>query len=133
MPIYEFQCVKCRRKSSILTLRVSEKIDPVCSHCGSSDMSRLMSRFAMPRSEDARLDSLSDPSKLGDFDENDPRSVARLSMSSSKAATSAATMTSVAALMMIYDCRASSVSRRLNNCGRPQAPSRTTAEPAKAA
>jgi hypothetical protein len=37
-----------------------------------------MSRFAMPKSEERRLDSLSDPSKLGDFDENDPRSVAKM-------------------------------------------------------
>ncbi|HEU4438247.1 MAG TPA: hypothetical protein VFT36_03315 [Methylomirabilota bacterium] len=29
------------------------------------------------KSEDARLDSLSDPSSYGDLDENDPRSVAR--------------------------------------------------------
>jgi hypothetical protein len=36
-----------------------------------------MSRFATVKSEDARLDSLSDPSQFGDLDENDPRSVAR--------------------------------------------------------
>jgi hypothetical protein len=36
-----------------------------------------MSRFARVRSEDARLDSLADPSKFGDLDENDPKSVAR--------------------------------------------------------
>jgi hypothetical protein len=36
-----------------------------------------MSRFATVKSEDARLDSLSDPSGLGDLDENDPQSVAR--------------------------------------------------------
>jgi hypothetical protein len=36
-----------------------------------------MSRFATVKSEDARLDSLSDPSQYGDLDENDPRSVAR--------------------------------------------------------
>jgi hypothetical protein len=36
-----------------------------------------MSRFARVRSEDARLDSLADPSSLGDLDENDPKSVAR--------------------------------------------------------
>jgi hypothetical protein len=59
-------------------MRVSEKINPVCSHCGGSEMNRLMSRFAMPRSEEARLDSLADPSKLGDFDENDPKSIARI-------------------------------------------------------
>jgi hypothetical protein len=36
-----------------------------------------MSRFAMPKSEEARLDSLADPSSLGDLDENDPKSVGR--------------------------------------------------------
>ena len=40
-------------------------------------MRRLMSRFAMPRSEEARMDALADPSTLGDFDENDPKSLAR--------------------------------------------------------
>ena len=41
-------------------------------------MSRLMSRFAMPRSEESRMESLADPSKMGDIDENDPKSVARM-------------------------------------------------------
>ena len=41
-------------------------------------MSRLMSRFAMPRSEESRMESLADPSKMGDVDENDPKSVARM-------------------------------------------------------
>ena len=36
-----------------------------------------MSRFATVKSEDARLESLSDPSSFGDLDENDPASVAR--------------------------------------------------------
>ena len=36
-----------------------------------------MSRFAMPRSEEARMDALANPSNLGDVDENDPRSLAR--------------------------------------------------------
>ncbi len=41
-------------------------------------MSRLMSRFAMPRSEESRIESLADPSRMGDLDENDPKSVARM-------------------------------------------------------
>ena len=41
-------------------------------------MSRLMSRFAMPRSEESRMESLADPSRMGDVDENDPKSVARM-------------------------------------------------------
>jgi hypothetical protein len=40
-------------------------------------MSRLMSRFATVKSEDARLESLADPMQYGDLDENDPKSVAR--------------------------------------------------------
>jgi putative FmdB family regulatory protein len=78
MPIYEFLCDKCRRRSSVLTMRISEKVAPVCEHCGSKKMRRLMSRFAMPKSEEARLDALSDPSNLSGFDENDPKSVARM-------------------------------------------------------
>ena len=36
-----------------------------------------MSRFASPKSEEARLEALSDPSHLSGVDENDPRSMAR--------------------------------------------------------
>jgi putative FmdB family regulatory protein len=77
MPIYEYECAKCHRRTSVLTTRVSEKVDPVCRHCGSRKLSRLMSRFAMPKSEEERMESLADPSNFGDFDENDPKSVAR--------------------------------------------------------
>jgi len=78
MPIYEYHCEKCRRTTSVLTTRVSEKVNAVCAHCGGKKMRRLMSRFAMPRSEESRIESLADPSKMGGIDENDPRSVARM-------------------------------------------------------
>jgi putative FmdB family regulatory protein len=78
MPIYEYRCDKCRRVTSVLTTRVTEKVEAVCAHCGGKKMSRLMSRFAMPRSEESRLDSLADPSRMGGVDENDPKSVARM-------------------------------------------------------
>lgn len=32
----------------------------------------------MPRSEESRLESMADPSGWGDFDENDPKSMARM-------------------------------------------------------
>jgi putative FmdB family regulatory protein len=78
MPIYEYRCEKCRRISSVLTTRISEKVEAVCTHCGGKKMSRLMSRFAMPRSEESRMEALADPSRMGDVDENDPKSVARM-------------------------------------------------------
>jgi len=77
MPIYEYRCGACKRKVTVLTLRASETVDPVCDRCGSRDLSRLMSRFAMVRSEESRLDDLSDPSSLSGLDENDPKSMAR--------------------------------------------------------
>src|SRR5229473_3259946 len=78
MPIYEYECDKCHRRTSVLTLRVSEKVDAVCRHCGSAKMQRLMSRFATPKSEEARMDALADPSTFAGLDENDPKSVARM-------------------------------------------------------
>jgi putative FmdB family regulatory protein len=77
VPIYEYRCGACRRKVTVLTLRASEAVDPVCEHCGSRDLTRLMSRFALVRSEESRLDDLGDPSSLDGVDENDPKSVAR--------------------------------------------------------
>ena len=77
MPIYEYRCGDCKRKVTVLTLRVSETVDPVCEHCGGRNLARLMSRFAMVKSEDARLDDLTDDSSLSGLDESDPKSMAR--------------------------------------------------------
>ena len=78
MPIYEYECARCGKRTSILTLRASERVNAKCRHCGAAEMRRLMSRFAMPRSDEARMDALADPSNFGDIDESDPKSVARM-------------------------------------------------------
>ena len=77
MPIYEYECQGCRRRVSVLVRSLAGHASPRCPRCGSAELSRLMSRFAMVKSEDARLESLADPSQYGDLDENDPKSVAR--------------------------------------------------------
>ena len=52
--------------------------DPACLPAlRGTQLRRLMSRFATVRSEEDRLDSLADPSSLGDLDEDDPKSVAQ--------------------------------------------------------
>lgn len=77
MPIYEFRCQSCRRKTTALVL-VRSRIDEVrCQHCGSATLERLWSRFATVRSEESRLDALADPSALAGLDEHDPASMAR--------------------------------------------------------
>lgn len=77
MPIYEYRCKDCGKKSAFLTLSVKAELDPKCRHCGSRNMEKLVSRVAIFRSEESRLENMADPSKLGDLDENDPKSVAR--------------------------------------------------------
>ena len=77
MPIYEYECQGCRRRVSLLVRSLAGYTSPRCPRCGSAELSRLMSRFATVKSEDARLESLGDPSQYGDLDENDPKSVAR--------------------------------------------------------
>jgi hypothetical protein len=62
---------------SLLIKSISNPGPIRCPRCGSEELTRLLSRFATPKSEDARLESLADPSRLGDLDENDPQSMAR--------------------------------------------------------
>lgn len=76
MPIYEYYCNKCSKKMSWLVLKPAE-FQPQCKFCGSRDVDRLFSRFASPKSEKSRLESLADPTNLSGLDENDPSSVAR--------------------------------------------------------
>ena len=77
MPIYEYRCKDCRREMSFIVFTQAQVPELRCKHCGSSRLSQLISRFATPRSEDSRLESMADPSKFGDLDENDPKSMAR--------------------------------------------------------
>jgi putative FmdB family regulatory protein len=77
MPIYEYRCLDCGRYQSVFLRSFRQPTDLHCNRCNGSHLRKLVSRFAVLRSEDARLDQLADPSSLGDVDENDPRSVAR--------------------------------------------------------
>ncbi len=77
MPIYEFRCKKCRRKSEVITFRVSEEFSAVCEHCGSDQTERVPSRVRVRMSEETRLERLADPSRLSGLDENDPKSMAK--------------------------------------------------------
>ena len=79
MPIYEYRCGACQRRSSLYyqTFSAAERAEPHCEHCGSADVSRLVSRVALLKSEESRLEDLSSDSALAGVDESDPRSIAR--------------------------------------------------------
>jgi len=77
MPIYEYRCEDCGRISEFLLIKTEETFIPQCKKCKSRKMSRILSRVRVVRSEESRLESLSDPSKWGDLDEKDPKSMAK--------------------------------------------------------
>ena len=79
MPVYEYRCTSCSRRSTHFFRSFASVATPACPHCQASpdQMSKLVSKFAVLRGDEARLDALSDPSMFADVDENDPRSVAK--------------------------------------------------------
>ena len=77
MPIYEYRCLDCLKRSSILQLSRSTSDSPRCTHCQSMRLERLLSRFASPKSEEARMESLADDDALAGLDEQDPGSMER--------------------------------------------------------
>ena len=79
MPVYEYQCGNCGQRVGIFQTYAEygqKKVN--CPNCGSDKLARLISRVRIAKSEDARLDELSDPANFGDLDENDPKSMAKL-------------------------------------------------------
>lgn len=79
MPIYEYRCQKCRRRFSVLWRSYSavNEGEVACTYCKSEQVTRLVSRVRVLRSEDSRMEDMADPSAWGDFDENDPKSMGR--------------------------------------------------------
>jgi putative FmdB family regulatory protein len=75
MPIYEYRCNACGRLFSFLYGVARDSREPACPACQGKDLTRLISRVARVRSEEAMLEELADPSKLGDVE--DPRHLAR--------------------------------------------------------
>ncbi len=76
MPIYEYRCQACRKRTSVFVRSMSATVQPRCEHCGGRRLSRLISRVTVVRSGGGVGDGL-DENMMADVDENDPRSVAR--------------------------------------------------------
>ncbi len=77
MPIYEYRCEDCGRISEFLLIKSYEDFEPQCKRCKSKRMSKILSKVRVIRSEESRMESLADPSKWGDIDEKDPKSMAK--------------------------------------------------------
>ena len=76
MPIYEYRCQGCGKRTSVFVRSISTAVRAKCEHCGSHKLSRLISLVAVARSRGGGADGF-DESMLAGVDENDPRSMAR--------------------------------------------------------
>ena len=78
MPAYPYRCLDCKRRFEVFMTYAEYGQKPVhCAHCGSSHVQRRISRVRFARSEESRLDNLSDTSDLDGLEEN-PRALGKM-------------------------------------------------------
>lgn len=74
MPLFEYRCEDCNRKFTLLVGMVAQQVNQECPKCKGTNLRKLISRFRVARSEDDILESVADPSGLGDPE--DPKAMA---------------------------------------------------------
>jgi putative FmdB family regulatory protein len=79
MPTYDFTCQDCNQRFDVFMTYSEYGTRPVvCSHCGSKNTRRRMTRVRIAKSDDSRLDSIE--SGLGGVEglEDDPKALGRM-------------------------------------------------------
>ena len=75
MPLFEYVCDNCHKRYTVLVGMTAGGDTDVCPHCGHDRATKRVTRFARGRTEDALMDDLADPDKVGDMD--DPHAMRR--------------------------------------------------------
>lgn len=79
MPIYEYVCLDCRKRVSLFfrTFSEADSRTACCPECQGERLRRLVSRVAVMRSEDSRLEGMADdPTLMAGLEDEDPRALA---------------------------------------------------------
>lgn len=79
MPIYEYYCHDCRKRVSVFFRSMSAASDAAarCPKCTGARLRRLVSRVAVLKSEDSRLETMAeDPSLMSGLENEDPKALA---------------------------------------------------------
>lgn len=74
MPLYEYQCEKCKNISTHLMLKKDE-FNPFCKKCGSKELKKILSRVTIKLSEETRLKKVADTDFLGSLECDDPKAL----------------------------------------------------------
>ena len=89
MPIYEYRCNNCQRRVEVFVQGFSSPPSPTCTRCGSKNLDRIFSKFAVRKSKSDKSvydDILSDSKLTRGLMHNDPRALAEWSRKMSRAA-----------------------------------------------
>ncbi|MDT7896871.1 MAG: zinc ribbon domain-containing protein [Armatimonadota bacterium] len=70
MPLYEFRCNQCGKVFTFLVGVVADNTDPYCPRCGSTQLTKLISRIRAHLSEETRLDNLASSFENLDISDN---------------------------------------------------------------
>lgn len=79
MPSYDYRCNDCKRRV-LLTYKTYAEFDlatPTCPNCHSTNLTRLISRVGLAKSEASRFSSLDDDAVMDDLADADPATLGR--------------------------------------------------------
>jgi putative FmdB family regulatory protein len=78
MPIYQYRCLNCKKKFEVfLSYNDYGGKKVFCPHCASEQVQRRIGRIRIAKSEESRMDDLTDISDLEGL-ENDPRAMGKM-------------------------------------------------------
>ena len=78
MPVYEYRCNGCARRTSVFVRTMADPQGVTCEHCGGADMQRAISKFAVTRSTASVWEASEEPSMFNSDDYyQDPRNIGR--------------------------------------------------------
>ena len=78
MPFYQYRCLNCKKRFEVFLSYSDYGQKPVnCPHCASDRIQRRIGRIRVARSDDSRMEDLSDPSSLEGL-EDDPRALGQM-------------------------------------------------------
>jgi putative FmdB family regulatory protein len=77
MPTYEFRCLKCKKRFDLMIAYADyDTVVVTCPHCGSGNVSRLITHVRVTHNSLQRMADLADPANMSQI-EDDPRALGR--------------------------------------------------------
>jgi putative FmdB family regulatory protein len=79
MPTYDFICNACQQRFDVFMTFSEYGTKPAqCTHCGSEDVRRRMTKVRIAKSDDSRMESMANGITSLDALENDPRALGKM-------------------------------------------------------